>query len=134
MIYYENRSTGLHKMQSLFFVCFAFWFLIIISESAGERGLIFSGFTMEIPELHHWHCSNLYFFKSGHVFSRLPSQSYYCFHKYRMCSVIKRCLNNLSLLLTLSRWQTFPGRAFLIQNTFHQPSLLWLLVTSAMSR
>ena len=51
------------------------WFLII-SESAGELGLMFWRLTMEIPELRHWHYSDLYFVNSGHVFSRLPSQSY----------------------------------------------------------
>ena len=41
-----------------------------------------------------------------------------------------------SLLLTLSRWQLFPSKLehFLIQNTFRQPPLLWLLVTSAMNQ
>ena len=40
------------------------------------------------------------------------------------------------LLLTLSRWQSFPSKLehFLIQNTFRQPPLLWLLVTSAMNQ
>ena len=45
MIYNGNRSTGLHIMLP--------WFLKIISESAGEQGLMFSGLTMEIPELRH---------------------------------------------------------------------------------
>ena len=45
MIYNGNRSTGLHIMLS--------WFLKIISESAREQGLMFSGLTIEIPELRH---------------------------------------------------------------------------------
>ena len=69
-------------------------------------------------------------------FSRLPSQSYIVFCKHSMCSIVKWCLHNWISLLLLSRWQLFPSKLehFLIQNTFRQPPLLWLLVTSAMNQ
>ena len=59
-------------------------------------------------------------------FSHLPSQSYICF----LNTVSALSLSDVSIIeslsLTLSGWQSFPGRLehFLIQNTFRQPHLL----------
>ena len=123
------------KCSRFLFVCFFFWFLIIISESAGERGLIF------LRDLQ-WRYQN-YITDTVLIYTSLNLDMFF---RVFLLKVIIVFINTvcalwlrdasiiLSLLLTLSRWQTFPGRAFLIQNTFHQPSLLWLLVTSAMSR
>ena len=134
MIYNVNCSTGFGIIPSFVFV---FWFLRIISEDSGERGLVCSGVTVEMPELRHWHYSDLYFVNSGHVF--------FCIFLLKVIIVFLNIIRALSLsdvaiiesfLLTLSRRQSFPSRQeyFLIQNTFGQSPLLWLLVASAMSR
>ena len=110
-----------------FFVCFVFWFLRIIKESAGERGLLFSGLTIEIPELRHWHYSDLYFVKYGHVILRLPSQSYYCFINTVCALWLSDVAIIESLLSSLSRWQSFLSTQehFLNQGTSWQPHRQW---------
>ena len=89
-----------------FFFFLVFWFLRIISEEARERGLICSKLTMEIQELRHWHYSDLHFDNSGHLFFRLPFQSYIHFNKHCMCSVIKWYHNNWISPL----WKSFSSR------------------------
>ena len=139
MFYHKSILHIKYIVKYIVYCCcsfFVFWFLKIISESTGERDLMFSRLAMGMPELRHWHYSDLYFVKSRHVFSRLPSHSYYYFHKYRIYLWLSDVAIIVSLLLPFSRWQSFPSRLehFLIQNTFQQLSVLWLLVTSAMNR
>ena len=133
MIYNENGLTVLHIRLSVF-LCFVFGFLRIISESTGEWG--FSGLTMEVPELRHWQSSDLYFVNSGYVFCVFLLKVILIFIN-TVCALSLSDVSIIeSLFLTLSRWQSFPSKLehFLIQNTFRQPPLLWLLVTSAMNR
>ena len=52
MVYNVICSDGFLLMFLLFFM-FSFLFLRMISEGAGERGLMFSGLTMKISELRH---------------------------------------------------------------------------------
>ena len=138
MIYNENRATGLRIRLPFFFLfCFVVWFLRIISESAGERGLMFLGIdngdnsitTMTLFRFilrWLWTC----FFRVFRLKVILVFINIVCVLSLSDASVIE------SLLLTLSRWQSFTRKPehFLIQNTFQQPPLVWLLVTSTMNR
>ena len=108
-----------------------------MSVSAGERGLMFLGIDNGDPRI-----------KSLTLFSFILRYLWTCFYQSSFSKLQLIFLNTVcalslsdvsiieSLLLTLSRWQSFPSKLehFLIQNTFRQPPLLWLLVTSAMNQ
>ena len=64
---------------------------------------------MEIPELHHWYYSDLYFVNCGHVFFASSFSKLYLFSKHRMCSVVKWCLNNWISLLNFE-WMAIISR------------------------
>ena len=82
---------------------------------------------MEKPELRHWQHFDFCFVNFGRVF---------CIFLLKVIIVFKNIACALSLsnvaiiqslfILTLSRWQLFPGgqEPFMIQNTYWQPLLL----------
>ena len=113
-----------------------FWFLRIISEGAGKRGLVCLGLTMETLTLY-WHVSDTFL-----IYTSLTLDIFFHVFLLKVIIVFINIVYALSLsevaiieslLLTLSRWQWFPRRKeyfFLIQSTIRQQPLLWLLVTS----
>ena len=113
-----------------------FVFFLIISKGARERDLVNSGLIMEIPELSHWHNSDLYFLNSGHILGVSLLKVIIVFINTVCALSLSDVALIWSLLLTLSRRQSFPSRQehFLIQNTFRNSCLVSLLLRPPMNR